>query len=91
MNNYSKKIFNLWMSGYPESFHPLDEARMFDLANTLFETDDNICIDEIFTSFTKCHPSYNKEEAMRLSDKWEEQIFLIKRFLAWQQENNSRL
>ena len=28
-------------------------------------------IDEIFSGFTKSHPAYSKEEAMRLSDKWE--------------------
>ena len=90
MNKESKDKFNLWMSGYPESFHSIDEARMFDFANTLFESNDNICIDEIFTSFTKSHPAYNKEEAMRLSELWEEQIFLIKRFLSWQQEKGNK-
>ena len=38
-------------------------------------------IDEIFSGFTKSHPAYSKEEAMRLSDKWEDQISLILRFL----------
>ena len=36
---------------------------------------------EIFRGFTKSHPAYSKEEAMRLSDKWEDQISLILRFL----------
>ena len=38
-------------------------------------------IDEIFSGFTKSHPAYSKEEAMRLSDKWEEQILLIMRYV----------
>lgn len=46
----------------------------------------NICIDEIFSGFTKSHPAYSKEEAMRLSDKWEEQILLIMRFLDWKKQ-----
>ena len=43
-------------------------------------------IDEIFSGFTKSHPSYSKEEAMRLSDKWEDQITLILRFLDWKKQ-----
>ena len=43
-------------------------------------------IDEIFSGFTKGHPAYSKEEAMRLSDKWEDQISLILRFLDWKKQ-----
>lgn len=43
-------------------------------------------IDEIFSGFTKSHPAYRKKEAMRLSDKWEEQILLIMRFLDWKKQ-----
>ena len=43
-------------------------------------------IDEIFSGFTKSHPAYSNEEAMRLSDKWEEQISLIMRFLDWKKQ-----
>ena len=39
MNSESKSKFNLWLSEHPESFHPSDEARMFDLVNTLYETE----------------------------------------------------
>lgn len=41
---------------------------------------------EIFSGFTKSHPVYSKEEAMRLSDKWEDQISLILRFLDWKKQ-----
>ena len=41
---------------------------------------------EIFRGFTKSHPAYSKEEAMRLSDKWEDQISLILRFLKWKKQ-----
>ena len=41
---------------------------------------------EIFRGFTKSHPAYSKEEAMRLSDKWEDQISLILRFLNWKKQ-----
>ena len=86
MNNESKSKFNRWLSERPESFLPSDEARMFDFVNSLYETVGNICIDEIFSGFTKSHPAYSKEEAMRLSDKWEEQISLIMRFLDWKKQ-----
>ena len=43
-------------------------------------------IDEIFSGFTKSLPAYRKKEAMRLSDKWEEQILLIMRFLDWKKQ-----
>ena len=43
-------------------------------------------IDESFSGFTKSHPAYSNEEAMRLSDKWEEQILLIMRFLDWKKQ-----
>lgn len=86
MNSESKSKFNLWQSEHPESFHPSDEARMFDLVNTLHETEGSVCIDEIFSAFTKSHPSYNKEMAMRLSDQWEDQISLILRFLDWKKQ-----
>lgn len=86
MNNSSKEKLNFWMSEYPESFHLQDENRMFDLANCLYESEGGICIDDLFASFTKYHPNYNKEEAMRLCDKWEDQILLILRFLSWKQE-----
>ena len=43
-------------------------------------------IDEILSGFTKSHPAYSKEEAMRLSEKWEEQILLIMRFLDWKKQ-----
>ena len=39
-----------------------------------------------YSGFTKSHPAYSKEEAMRLSDKWEEQISLILRFLDWKKQ-----
>ena len=39
MNSESKSKFNLWLSEHPESFLPSDEARMFDLVNTLYETE----------------------------------------------------
>ena len=39
MNSESKGKFNLWLSEHPESFHPSDEARMFDLVNSLYETE----------------------------------------------------
>ena len=45
MNKESKSKFNLWLSEHPESFHPSDEARMFDFVNSLYETEGNICID----------------------------------------------
>ena len=45
MNSESKSKFNLWLSEHPESFHPSDEARMFDLVNTLYETEGSVCID----------------------------------------------
>ena len=64
MNSESKSKFNLWLSEHPESFHPSDEARMFDLVNSLYETEGSVCIDEIFSGFTKSHPAYSKEEAM---------------------------
>lgn len=86
MNKESKSKFNLWMSEHPESFHPSDEARMFDLENSLHETEGSICIDEIFSGFTKSHPAYSKEGAMRLSDKWVEQVLLIMRFLYWKKQ-----
>ena len=86
MNKESKSKFNLWLSERPESFLPSDEARMFDLVNTLYETEGSVCIDEIFSGFTKSHPAYSKEEAMRLCDKWEEQILLIMRFLDWKKQ-----
>lgn len=88
MNKESKSKFNRWLSERPESFLPSDEARMFDFVNSLYETEGNICIDEIFSGFTKSHPAYCKEEAMRLSDKWEDQITLILRFLEWKKKNN---
>ena len=88
MNNESKSKFNLWLSEHPESFLPSDEARMFDFVNSLYETEGNVCLDEIFSGFTKSHPTYNKEEAMRLSDKLEDQITLILRFLEWKKKNN---
>ena len=31
MNKESKSKFYLWLSEHPESFHPSDEAQMFDL------------------------------------------------------------
>ena len=65
MNSESKSKFNLWLSEHPESFHPSDEARMFDFVNSLYETEGSVCIDEIFCGFTKSHPAYSKEEAMR--------------------------
>lgn len=34
MNKESKSKFNLWLSEHPESFHPSDEARMFDFVNS---------------------------------------------------------
>ena len=43
-------------------------------------------IDEILSGFTKSHPAYSKEEAMRLSDKWEDQSSLILRFLDWKKQ-----
>ena len=88
MNSESKSKFNHWLSERPESFLPSDEARMFDFVNSLYETEGTICIDEIFSEFTKSHPAYSKEEAMRLSDKWEDQITLILRFLEWKKKNN---
>ena len=54
MNNESKSKFNRWLSEHPESFLPSDEARMFDFVNSLYETDGNVCIDEIFSGFR--HP-----------------------------------
>ena len=33
MNKESKSKFNLWLSEHPESFHPSDEARMFDFVS----------------------------------------------------------
>lgn len=86
MNKESKSKFNLWLAEHPVSFRSSDEARMFDLVNSLHETEGSVCIDEIFSGFTKSHPTYNKEEAMGLSDKWEEQILLIMRFLDWKKQ-----
>ena len=88
MNNESKSKFNRWLSERPESFLPSDEARMFDFVNSLYETEGNICLDEIFCGFTKSHPAYSNKEAMRLSDKWEDQISLILRFLDWKKQIN---
>ena len=53
MNNESKSKFNRWLSECPESFLPSDEARMFDLVNTLYETEGSVCIDEIFSVLPK--------------------------------------
>ena len=48
-------------------------------------------INAIFSGFTKSHPAYSKEEAMRLSDKWEDQISLILRFLDWKKQSKQSL
>ena len=48
-------------------------------------------INEILSGFTKSHPAYSKEEAMRLSDKWEEQILLIMRFQDWKKQIKNNL
>ena len=53
MNKESKSKFNLWLSEHPESFHPSDEARMFDFVNSLYETEGNICIDEFSADLPK--------------------------------------
>ena len=82
MNSESKSKFNLWLSEHPESFHPSDEAWMFDFVNSLYETEGNICIDEIFSGFTKSHPAYSKEEAMRL--------YVLQRFHQYNEERGNQ-
>ena len=72
MNNESKSKFNRWLSEHPESFFPVMRRGCLIFVNSLYETDGNVCIDEIFSGFTKSHPAYSKKEAMRLSDKWED-------------------
>ena len=37
-----KRLFVSWISGYPESFHPLDMARWAELAFTALENDIDI-------------------------------------------------
>ena len=91
MNKESKSKFNLWLSEHPESFHPSDEARMFDFVNSLYETEGNICIEEMLSGFNKSHTAYSKGGAVRLRDKGAEQIQLIMRFLDWKKQIKNNL
>lgn len=84
MNSRSQEKFDFWMSRDPESFHVLDMYRMFDFANSLYETNEKVSSEQIYERFKRRYPNYLDNEAMELSEKWEDQINLIHCFLDWQ-------
>ena len=48
MNSISQEKFDFWMSRDPESFHELDMFRMFDFANSLYETNEKVSSEQIY-------------------------------------------
>ena len=84
MNSKSQEKFDLWMSCDPESFHLLDMFRMFDFANSLYEANEKVSSEQIYERFKQRYPNYLDGEAIKLSEKWEDQINLIHWSLDWQ-------
>lgn len=84
MNKESQEKFEFWMSRDPESFHQLDVFRMFDFASSLYKANEKVSKEQIFARLKQRYPNYLDEEAMRLAEKWEDEIDLIHWFLDWQ-------
>ena len=84
MNRESKEKFDFWMSCDPESFHQLDMFRMIDFANSLYEANEKVSSEQIYERFKQRYPNYLDSEAIKLSEKLEDQINLIHWFLDWQ-------
>lgn len=84
MNSKSQEKFDFWMSRDLESFHQLDMFRMFDFANSLYEANEKVSSEQIYERFKQRYPNYLDGEAIKLSEKWEDQINFIHWFLDWQ-------
>ena len=61
MIEQSKEKLRTWLSMFPQSTHPLDSRRMYDLVIALEDTDSSIEDEDIREMLQDCQPNWRKD------------------------------
>lgn len=86
-NIETQKLFDFWISQYPESFHPFDMERLYNFVFSMFTDEEYIDEEELFLAF-KEKKDWTDEYTRKISTKFAYKIEDILGFLRFLKENN---
>lgn len=70
MTEETRNKFVLWLSMYPDSLHPLDEARFFDFVRESCIRKDNVIESDIISTLKEVQPTWSEEKIQGFSDQY---------------------
>lgn len=70
MTEETRKKFVLWLSMYPDSSHPLDEARFYDFVRESCIRKDVISESDIISALKDIQPNWGKEKIEGIADQY---------------------
>ena len=80
LSKETSEALELWLSQYPESYHPYDMERFYDLVWTSFDKgdmDELIAID-LMEELRKVKPEWEDDFASDFCTKWESILSIVK-------------
>lgn len=83
MNQEAKSKLRNWLSQFPETVHPLDSRRMYDLVIALHDTGSQIDKDDIKEMLEECKPGWKESEIEEFAGNKATLISELKEFLAY--------
>lgn len=63
MKNEVKEKLRIWLSQFPQSTHPLDSRRFYDVVIAMRDTDSSIDDEDIREMLQECKPDWNEKYA----------------------------
>lgn len=78
-NSENNRLFHLWLSLFPESYHTLDMNRFYNFILSLFTTNEELT-KEILMSAVKEEKKWNEDRINTFVDEFIERYFELKRF-----------
>ena len=61
MKNEVKEKLRIWLSQFPQSTHPLDSRRFYDVVIAMRDTDSSIDDEDIREMLQECKPDWNEK------------------------------
>ena len=79
LSKETSEALNLWLSLYPESYHPCDMERFYSLVWTSFDKgdmDELIAVD-LMAELRKVKPEWEDDFAYEFCEKWESILSIV--------------
>lgn len=86
MQNNVKEKLRTWLSAFPESTHPLDTHRLYDVVIAMEETDSTISEENIVDMLQEVKPNWPEEHSAEFAAEKIGLIYELKDFLSYLKE-----